>query len=58
MKDDNLYLMYSSDTTDEQAQAGFSKRYGQEPEKVFRLFPGREVLAGPIPSSNERQLIT
>jgi len=44
------YLFFSVDTTEEQARAVFVKRYGVEPENVFRLYgAGREVWAGPIP---------
>lgn len=40
---------YSSDTTDEQAIAAFTKKYGVRPEKVVRNKGA--VLVGPKPAT-------
>ena len=44
------YDLFTADTTEEQARMAFVKRYGVEPERVFRLYgAGREVWVGPVP---------
>lgn len=52
--DNNIYLMFDHDTSLIEAQNIFERKYGKQPEKVFCLYPGREVLAGPIPVNEKR----
>lgn len=45
----NIYAVYTADTSEDEARLAFIRRFNQEPEKVYRMFPTNTVWVGPVP---------
>jgi len=52
-EDTGFYLVVTADATEEQARAAFIRRYNDNPEKVFRMYPNLTVWAGPAPKTEQ-----
>jgi len=47
--DKGIYMAFTPDTTEEKVIRAYIARYGQEPERVFVMYPTRMICAGPVP---------
>lgn len=41
------YVLYTADSTVSEINKKFAARFGEQPGSIFRMFPGREIWAGP-----------
>lgn len=49
--DGRRYVQFTADSTADEVNRVFARRYGYgvKPERMFRMFPSREIWAGPEP---------